>query len=117
MIKRIQRTVGIGLLIAISAISFASCTSHKFILPEYELEPISELRASAPNCLSAIETFRYSFPKEENCDKECLLRIEQTGQDALKCREDDAYYWENRYFEIRAMIEPTKGIKIEGSGE
>ncbi len=106
-----------ALLIAISAVSFASCTSHKFILPEYDLEPVTELRAAAPNCLNAIESFRYSFPQEKNCDKECLLMIEQTGQDALKCREDDAYYWENRYFEIRTMIEPTKGIKIEGSGE
>ena len=108
-----------SLLIAISAVSFASCTSHKFILPDYELEPVSDVRAVAPNCLSAIEAFRYSFPGTEDCNKECLLQIERTGQDALKCRGDDAYYWENKYFEMRIMIEPVqpKENETEGSGE
>lgn len=91
--RSLQKSVSILLLAVIVSLSLASC-GKKYVTPDYALETPEAVRAVQPNCYDAIQSLN---AVETVTADQCL--------DIIDCSEENAIYWEYKYFDLRDRID------------
>ena len=92
------KNVSIFLLI-ITVSSLGAC-APRYISAEIELDPTRAVRDAAPNCYDEIIAINeYEALPTEVC------------VNAIKCEQDNAVYWEKRYFVLRSQVEAMESAQ------
>ncbi len=82
------------LIILLAAIGSLSSCGTKYVTPDYALETPEAVRAAQPNCYEPIQSLKqYESVSTDAC------------MDVVDCSEENAIYWEYKYFDLRERID------------
>ena len=82
------------LIILLAAIGSLSSCGTKYVTPDYALETPEAVRAAQPNCYEPIQSLK---DKDSMSTDACM--------DVVDCSEENAIYWEYKYFDLRERID------------
>lgn len=82
------------LIILLTAIGSLSSCGKQYITPDYALETPEAVRAAQPNCYEPIQSLK---------DKDAVSV--DACMDVVDCSEENAIYWEHKYFDLRDRID------------
>ncbi|MGH7848966.1 MAG: hypothetical protein ACREOP_01580 [Thermodesulfobacteriota bacterium] len=113
MLKGLGQNLRSSLILIALALAVSNCAgAQKVVTPEIPVPTEAEVYAQAPNCEGPIIDFGVSIPESGPCLDDCLTRIGEAGEKALKCTQDDSAYFEKLYMVLRAKVEAvSKGAK------